>query len=85
VTLSVGSGLSIVGDPVAVAKGTLSVGQQVKVSWTVKAGSTGGEYCLTADAVGIVSGSLGPWHDYPTYDYEDFIGGSASASASVGS
>lgn len=84
VTLSVGSGLSIVGDPVVVAKGTLSAGQQTKVSWTVKAGSTGGEYCLTADAGGVVSGSLGPWHDYPAYDYEDLIGGSAWTSVSVG-
>ena len=82
--LSVGSGLSVVGDPVAVAKGTLSAGQQVKVSWTVKAGSVGGDWSVSVDASGIVSGSLGPWKDYPAYDYEDVIGGSGATIVHVG-
>ena len=83
VMLSVGSGLSVVGDPVAVADGTLTAGERVEVSWTVKAGSVVGEYTLTVDAAGCISGSLGPWHDYPAYDYEDMIGGSASSSVLV--
>ena len=85
VTLSVGSGLSIVGDPVATGKGSLSAGDQMKVSWTVKASAAGGDFSLTADAGGLVSGLLGPWHDYPAYDYEDLIGGSSSTVVSVGS
>lgn len=84
VTLSVGSGLSVVGSPVAVGKGILSTSQQVKVSWTVKAGSVGGLFSLEADATGIVGGSLGPWHDYPAYDYQDVIGGTGSISVLVG-
>ena len=84
ITLSVGSGLKVLGSSVMVAKGTLSAGQQVKVSWTVKAGSTQGLNSLDVSATGIVAGSLGPWHDYPAYSYQDLIGGTCSSSISVG-
>lgn len=83
-TLSVGSGLSVVGSPVAVAKGTLSAAQEVKVSWTVEASGAQGQYSLTVDATGTVSGSLGSWHDYPAYNYQDVIGGSGSSITWVG-
>ncbi len=83
-TLSVGSGLSVVGDPV-VSGGTLAAGGSTTVSWTVTAGADSGSCTLGASATGLVSGSLGPWHDYPAYDYEDMIGGNASACVLVGS
>lgn len=83
-TLSVGGGLSVVGSPVAGAKGTLSGAQEVKVSWTVVAGGVQGQCSLNVNATGIVSGSLGPWHDYPAYDYQDMIGGSGTASIWIG-
>jgi uncharacterized protein YvpB len=82
-TLSVGNGLSVQGSPIAVAKGTLSAAQQVTVSWTVRAGGAQGQDSLTVDATGIVSGSLGQWHDYPAYSYQDTIGGSGSSSVWV--
>jgi len=85
VTLSAASGLSVVGSPVAVGKGTLSAFQQVKVSWTVKAGNAQGQFSLEADATGIIGGSLGPWHDYSAYDYHDMIGGTGYVSVLVGS
>ena len=84
-TLTVGSDLSIVGDAAVDIEDVLAAGQHIKVSWTVKAPSTGGVYSLSVDATGIVSGSLDEWHDYPAYDYTDVIGGSASASVSFGS
>ena len=84
-TLTVSGGLSIVGDAFVEVDGVLAAGGKIAVSWTVKAPSDGGEYSLSVDASGIVSGSLGEWKDYPAYDYTDVIGGSTSASVLVGS
>jgi hypothetical protein len=83
-TLSVGSGLSVLGSPVMEPKGILSAAQQAKVSWTVRAGNTPGAYALDVDATGMVMGSLGPWHDYPAYSYQDMIGGAGSSNVAVG-
>lgn len=46
--------------------------------WTLVAKNPEGTYSFDITTTGMVSGSLDPWHDYPSYDYEDMIGGMAS-------
>ena len=52
--------------------GTLSPGASAEVGWTVNA-SVPGNY--TVRALGMISGSVGSHGSYPSYDYEDRIGG----------
>ena len=52
--------------------GTLSPGDSAEVSWTVSA-SVPGNY--TVEVSGFVSGSVGSHGSYPSYSYEDRIGG----------
>ena len=85
VTLSVGNGATLVGGSATVSEGTLSAGQTVKVTWTLRAGAGTGPIALQVTGTGLVSGALGPWHDYPAYAYTDRIGGSGTVSVSVAS
>ncbi len=85
VTLSPGNGLAVLSSGATVSEGSVTAGEAVKVSWTLKAGTDVGSFAFDVTASGLVSGSLGPWHDYPAYAYTDRIGGSASASVSIGS
>jgi hypothetical protein len=85
VTLSAGNGLAVLNSASTVLEGTVSAGHAFKVSWTLKAGNTAGAFKFDVTASGLVSGSLGPWHDYPAYAYTDRIGGSASTILSIGS
>ncbi|HYM39479.1 MAG TPA: C39 family peptidase [Thermoplasmata archaeon] len=82
-TLGVGNGAVVVGGPTA-ALGSLSAGQSVSVAWTVHAGATAGSVPVLVTASGLVSGSLGPWGDWPAYSYTDQIGGTAMGSLSIG-
>ncbi len=85
VTLSVGGGATLVSGTPAVSEGTVSAGQTVKVTWTLRAGSGTGPLALGVTATGLVSGSLGAWQDYPAYTYTDRIGGTGSAVVTIGS
>ena len=82
--LEVGDGLTVVGDAQIPIAGPLLAGESVTVSWTVEAasGANASSY-LSVTGTGFVSGSLGPWKDYPAYSYEDIIGGSAAVDVSV--
>ncbi len=85
IRLGVGTGLVLLGSPIATTKGTLAAGQAVTVSWEVQAGSAPGPSSFAVTATGLVSGSLGPWWpDYPAYSYTDRIGGTRSASITIG-
>ncbi len=81
-SLSIADGMSIVGNAQQSVKGTLSAGGSFKMIWTVVAGA-GSRGSVDVTATGLVSGSLGPWHDYPAYSYSDLIGGDASVSVEV--
>lgn len=77
--LDVGDGLTIIGDPMVSIADPLCAGQSVTVSWTVLASSVADvSSYMSVTGTGFVSGSLGPWHDYPAYDYTDIIGGSST-------
>ena len=84
VTLSVGTGATLL-SAVTVSEGTVDAGQTVRVTWTLKAGDSAGPLDLEVAATGLVSGSLGPWRDYPGYAYTDRIGGTGSALVLIGS
>jgi peptidase C39-like protein len=84
-SLGVGTGLVLLGSPLATPKGTLAAGQAMTVSWKVQAGSAPGASSLSVTATGLVSGSLGPWWpSYPAYSYTDRIGGTGTASLTIG-
>lgn len=83
VSLSVGGGLTVLGSATQNVRGTLAAGGDLRMTWTVQAGSAAGIGSLDVTAAGLVSGSLNAWHDYPAYSYTDMIGGSASAAVSV--
>ena len=74
--ITLGEGLELVGCEPVVSVGDLEAGATVEVSWTVVATDMGSS-SVDVLATGLVSGSLGVWKDYPAYDYEDEIGGSA--------
>jgi hypothetical protein len=76
--LNPGEGFTVVKSPSLSGSGTLNAGQSVKLRWTLVANDVEGTYSFDIMATGLVSGSLGPWHDYPAYEYEDMIGGIAS-------
>lgn len=83
-TLEVGDGLTVVGDPTISIADPLLAGQSATVSWSVEASSeASASTYLLVTGTGFVSGSLGPWHDYPAYDYADIIGGSGTVELSV--
>lgn len=73
--LDPGQGFTIVCKPDLDAVGPLPAGGCVSLTWTLKAADVPGEYSIRVSATGLVSGSLGPWKDYPAYDYQDIIGG----------
>jgi hypothetical protein len=73
-----GDGFTVVKSPDLSRIGTLSAGGSVTLTWTLKANDLAGPNSFSISATGLVSGALGPWHDYPAYDYEDVIGGSGS-------
>ncbi|MGQ9586891.1 MAG: C39 family peptidase [Thermoplasmata archaeon] len=81
--LNPGDGFAVVKSPELSRIGSLGAGQSVDLSWTLVAGKVQGTYSFDVAATGLVSGSLGPWHDYPEYDYEDAIGGMASFEVSI--
>ena len=84
-TLGVGNGLVVLGSSVDTVPGTLAAGHAVTVSWRIQAGTTSGPASFDVTATGLVSGSLGPWWpDYPAYGYTDRIGGTGSASLTIG-
>ena len=74
--ITLGEGFELVGCEPVVSVGDLEAGATVEVSWTVVATDMGSS-SVDVLATGLVSGSLGVWKDYPAYDYEDEIGGSA--------
>jgi hypothetical protein len=62
----------------------LAAGESATLLYQATAGSTPGDYAITATASGLVSGSLGTWRSYPAYDYSDRVGGSDTVSVHVG-
>jgi hypothetical protein len=77
--LNPGDGFSIKKSPDLSCISTLGAGQSVELSWTLVAkDNMEGVRSFEIISTGMVSGSLGPWHDYPAYEYEDVIGGTAS-------
>ncbi len=83
VTLSIGAGLTVLANAEQSVKGTLSAGGSLKLTWTLVADASATASSVDVLATGLVSGSLGPWYDYPAYDYTDMIGGSASAPIAI--
>jgi hypothetical protein len=75
--IALGEGLELVGCESAAAVGDLEAGASVEASWTVLATEMG-DSSIDVFATGLVSGSLNEWKDYPAYDYNDLIGGSAA-------
>jgi len=76
--LNPGDGFAVAGSPNLSRIDTLGAGQSVNLSWMLVAKSPEGTYSFDITTTGMVSGSLDPWHDYPSYDYGDMIGGMAS-------
>lgn len=69
------------------AKKTLGTGnllarESATVSWAVKANNCG-TYAMSVEAEGFVSGLVGEHNGYPSYDYDDRIGGSNSQMVQV--
>ncbi len=85
VTLDPGPGLSVAKAPDMRGIGILSAGDTLELSWTLKAGSGEGTFSFDILATGLVSGSLGPWKDYPAYSYQDLTGGSGCHTVSISS
>ena len=73
-----GDGFTVVKSPDVSEIGMLSAGGSVTLAWTLKANDMAGPSSFCISATGLVSGAMGPWHDYPAYEYEDEIGGSSS-------
>jgi hypothetical protein len=76
--LSPGDGFTVVKSPDLSKIETLSAGQSVTLTWTLKANGLVGPNSFSVSATGLVCGALGPWNDYPAYGYEDVIGGESS-------
>lgn len=87
VTLSVGSGLTVVGSATLHPASTLLAGATVTATWEVVAVSTSGTHTLKATAYGYVLGSIpynwGPNGIWPAYSYRDRIGGTALQKVSI--
>lgn len=81
--LDPGDAFTVVKSPDLSGIATLGPGQSVCLRWTLATKNVEGPQSFSISATGIVSGSLGPWHDYPAYDYRDMIGGTASAEVMV--
>lgn len=84
-TLVPGVDFKVMKSPDASAIGSLSAGDTVELSWTLKAGDNEGAFSFDVLATGLVSGSLGEWKDYPAYDHTDLIGGSGSHFVTISS
>lgn len=85
VTINLPTGLSL--ESGEIAKKTLGTGnlfarESATVSWTVKANNCG-SYAISVAAEGLVSGAVGEHNGYPSYDYEDRIGGSNSQTVQI--
>jgi len=85
VTINLPAGLSL--ESGEIAKKTLGTGnlfarESATVSWAVKANNCG-SYAISVAAEGLVSGAVGEHNGYPSYDYEDRIGGSNSQTVQV--
>jgi len=82
IALSLPQGLTAL-DAATATVGTVTAGTTVQAVFTVRAGAQAGVYRVSATASGFVTGSLGPWRDYPAYDYGDMIGGTGAATVTV--
>ena len=77
------TGLNVCKAPDLSVIGTFTAGQSVTLTWELCACKNPGTYSLDLTASGLVSGSLDAWKDYPAYDYQDLIGGTASLDVTV--
>lgn len=85
VTISLPAGLGLDSGEITkktLGTGNLSAGESATVNWTVKADDCG-TYEIFVEAEGFVSGSVGEHNEYPSYDYQDRIGGSKSQTLQV--
>jgi len=62
--------------------GSIPAGNLVHTSWTINANETG-SYNVSVRVAGIVEGGVGAHGNYSSYNYEDAIGGSCTASLSI--
>jgi len=62
--------------------GSIPAGNLVHTSWTINANETG-SYNVSVTVAGIVEGGVGAHGNYSSYNYEDAIGGSCTASLSI--
>jgi hypothetical protein len=81
--LEAAAGLNVCKEPDVSGIDLFEAGESITLCWTLRACQNEGVYSFDIDATGLVSGSLGPWKDYPAYDYLDTIGGSSSFSVEV--
>ncbi|MDH5495536.1 MAG: C39 family peptidase [Candidatus Bathyarchaeota archaeon] len=64
------------------ALGNIFAGNSVQTSWSIQASETG-SYNLLVTAMGIIEGSVWEHETYPSYNYQDAIGGLCVNSLSV--
>ena len=81
--LEAAAGLNVCKEPDLSEVGVFEAGESVTLCWEVCACKNEGVYTFDISATGLVDGSLGPWKDYPAYDYVDLIGGTASFSVEI--
>ena len=63
-------------------KGNLTAGNYATVTWFVKANVIG-NYTISVEASGKINGTVARWGTFPSYDYEDIIGGTGKSSVQV--
>lgn len=80
--ITLGDGLELVGCESVANVGELEANDSIKISWAVVA-TEKGDTSVDVLATGLVSSSLNVWKDWPAYDYEDLIGGSATVDLMV--
>jgi hypothetical protein len=81
--LEAATGLKVCKEPDLSEVGVFEAGESVNLCWEMCACQNEGIYTFDISATGLVDGSLGPWQDYPAYDYLDMIGGTATFSIEV--
>lgn len=80
-TISIPTGMTLVGSSAQVSLGTMSAGSTTTVTWTVHCDQNSRGTSVSVTACGLVSGSVpdawwsGQMNYYPAYDYADLIGG----------
>jgi len=82
-TIELQEGLELaLGETTQHSLGNVIAGNSIQTSWSIYASETG-LHNISVTATGILEGSVGTHETYPSYDYEDTIGGSCINSLSV--